>query len=69
MAQHLASEILEMGEKSGVSLNSYRVAYEHMKLAREHFGSEGDISGIYAAVRLESGLSLRNQEQITASEA
>lgn len=69
MAQHLASEILEMGKKNGASLNSYQVAYEHMKLAREHFGSEGDISGIYAAVRLESGLSLRNQELISAAEA
>jgi 3-hydroxyisobutyrate dehydrogenase-like beta-hydroxyacid dehydrogenase len=68
MAQHLASEILEMGKKSGASLKAYQVAFEHMKLAREHFGSAGDISGIYAAVRLESGLSLRNQEQMKSTE-
>lgn len=60
MAQHLATEIMDMAEETGTSLKSYATAVDHMKIVKSHAGSSGDISGIYGAVRTESGLEYEN---------
>lgn len=63
MAQHLASEILDMAHKSGTSLRAYEAAVKHMDVVHSQTGPNGDIAGIYGAVRLESGLGYENQNQ------
>ena len=60
----LATEILDLGNRSGASLRAYEQGVEHMKVVQQHAGASGDISGIYGAVRLESGLTFKNQEGI-----
>lgn len=56
-ALDLSSHISSNATDLGVSLKSYDVAREHLKIAKKHVGGDGDILGIYGAVRLESGLS------------
>lgn len=58
----LASEILELGKRSGTSLRAYEQGVQHMKVVQQHVGSSGDISGIYGAVRLESGLNFEKHD-------
>lgn len=58
----LGSEILDLGNRSGTSLKAYEQGVEHMKVVQQYAGAAGDISGIYGAVRLESGLDFENQE-------
>ena len=60
MAQHVAAEILDMAKETGTSLKAYATAVEHMKTVKSHAGPSGDISGIYGAVRMESGLEYEN---------
>ncbi|KAL9606438.1 MAG: hypothetical protein Q9179_000404 [Wetmoreana sp. 5 TL-2023] len=61
MARHLASEVLALAEASGTQLNAYEASYKHMEMVRSYTGTKGDISGIYGAVRQESGLAYENQ--------
>ncbi|KAL8731398.1 MAG: hypothetical protein Q9181_004326 [Wetmoreana brouardii] len=61
MARHLASEVLALAEASGTQLNAYEAGYKHMEMVRSYAGTKGDISGIYGAVRQESGLAYENQ--------
>lgn len=61
MARHLASEVLALAETSGSKLDAYEVGYKHMDMVHSHAGAKGDISGIYGAVRQESGLAYENQ--------
>ena len=60
MAQHLATEIMDMAKETGTSLKAYATAVDHMKTVKSHAGPSGDISGIYGAVRKESGLDYEN---------
>jgi hypothetical protein len=59
-ARALASHVLGLAEASKASLKSYEVAVEHLHSAQVHAGPESDITGIYGAVRLESGLPFQN---------
>ena len=59
-ARALASHVLELARASGTSLKSYEVAVEHLASAELSAGSTSDITGIYGAVRLESGLPFKN---------
>ena len=60
MGIHLAQENLDLAKVVGAKLRGYEVGMDHQKLVKEHVGAGGDISGIYGAVRLESGLPYHN---------
>lgn len=60
-ARAVASHVLELARASETSLKSYEVAVEHLVAAESHAGPASDISGIYGAVRLESGLPFENK--------
>jgi 3-hydroxyisobutyrate dehydrogenase-like beta-hydroxyacid dehydrogenase len=63
LAQDLAAHVLDLAEKSNTSLKSYKVAIGHLDAAGEHSGLSSDISGIYGAVRMESGLPFEKLER------
>lgn len=66
-ARVLTAKVLALAKASNVSLKSYEVAVEHLAVAEAHAGREGDITGIYGAIRVESGLPFENggsQDQI-----
>lgn len=56
----LTGQVLDMAKACGASVPIYEVAREHLKLVQEHEGSKADITGIYGAVRVKSGLPYRN---------
>ena len=56
MAIHLAGQVRELAGSVGVKLRGYEVAGEHLEMVKAHIGPKGDVSGIYGAVRQESGL-------------
>ncbi|KAI4113178.1 MAG: hypothetical protein LQ345_005782 [Seirophora villosa] len=62
MARHLAGEVLALAAASGTKLKAYEAGYKHMEMVQSHAGEKGDISGIYGAVRQESGLAYENSE-------
>ena len=62
-ARTLTSQILELAKAHGTVLKSYEIAINHLKVLEAHSGSESDITGIYGAVRLESGLPFENTPQ------
>jgi hypothetical protein len=59
-ALDVASHVLELAQKSDTSLKSYEAAVAHLEKAKALAGSESDITGIYGAIRDESGLPFRN---------
>ena len=61
MARHLAGQVLELAGGVGARIKSYEVASKHMEMVEAHLGPKGDISGIYGAVRQESGLAYENK--------
>lgn len=61
MARHLATEVLSLASTSGTRLAAYEAGYQHMESVKSHVGAKGDISGIYGAIRQESGLAYENQ--------
>jgi hypothetical protein len=61
-ARELTSQVLDVGKTHGVSLKSYEVVINHLADAESHAGPAIDITGIYGAVRLESGLPFENKD-------
>lgn len=59
-ARALTSKVLDLAKASNVSLPSYEVAVNHLVVAEKHAGPNSDITGIYGAVRVESGLEFPN---------
>jgi hypothetical protein len=59
-AEALSSHVLALAKASGTSLKGYEVAVNHLAVAKGQAGPEGDILGIYGAVRVESGLPFKN---------
>ena len=59
-ALRLGSIILRLSQESGTSLKAYEEGIKHMEMVKDHAGTSGDISGIYGAVRQESGLEFEN---------
>jgi hypothetical protein len=43
-----------------VELGAFKVAKKHMETVEKHAGAQGDVAGIYGAVRVESGLNFEN---------
>ena len=70
-ALQLTSHVRQLGLQTGTSLKAYQVALDHLAVAERKAGAQGDIAGIYGAVRLESGLDYENETspEITLSEA
>jgi len=62
-ARSLTSHVLELARSSGASVKGYEVAIEHLKVVEEQKGGKADITGIYGAVRIESGLPYENSSQ------
>jgi hypothetical protein len=56
MAQGVASHVLQLAERHGADLEGYKVICNHLKEVKEYSGGQGDITGIYGAVRMKSGL-------------
>ena len=61
MARHLAAEVLALASASETKLEAYEAGARHMHMVKNHAGAKGDISGIYGAIRQESGLAYENQ--------
>jgi len=61
-ALKLGSKVLELANSMAVPLKGYQVGIEHMAVAQAQGGTDCDITSIYGAVRLESGLSFQNQD-------
>jgi 3-hydroxyisobutyrate dehydrogenase-like beta-hydroxyacid dehydrogenase len=51
----------DLADKAGVQMKSLDVAGQHLKDVVDHAGDDGDIAGIYGAVRREAGLKFENQ--------
>lgn len=60
LARKDARHAQALGAAAGVRLQNVEVADAHLAQIQEHSGSSGDISGIYGAVRKESGLRFEN---------
>ena len=63
----LASQVLNYANENGASVKAYEQAVEHLAIVEGKAGPKYDISSIYGAIRLESGLPFGNgvlQEQI-----
>lgn len=59
-ARDLGSRVLTLADSLDLSLNAYRAGINHMAVAEEHGGPKCDVTSIYGAVRVESGLSFEN---------
>lgn len=57
----MSNEILGLAKEKGASLPAYAAGNKHMELVKDYTKATGDISGIYGAIRLESGLEFENQ--------
>jgi hypothetical protein len=62
MAQKLAGNVLAMANQSGASVPAYEVAVNHLVEARKAHHAQGDITSIYGAVRLASGLPFKDEK-------
>lgn len=56
LAQKDTGHVLKLAEASGTKMKDVEVAYAHLAMVEKHMSSRGDVSGIYGAVRQESGL-------------
>jgi hypothetical protein len=57
MARNLGDEVLELAKEHGVVVKAYEVGQQHLETVRTSYNTGyRDVSGIYGAVRLESGL-------------
>ena len=59
-ARDLSSQVLELADSLNTSLSAYRVGVDHMEVAEAHGGAKCDVTGIYGAIRVESGLPFQN---------
>ncbi|KAL8937285.1 MAG: hypothetical protein Q9216_004501 [Gyalolechia sp. 2 TL-2023] len=60
LARKDAKHALDLAEASGAKMRDVKVADGHLVDVQKHMGSKGDITGIYGAVRRESGLKFEN---------
>jgi hypothetical protein len=61
-ARSLSSHVLNLAQSSSASVKAYEVAVKHLATVEAHAGAKADITGIYGAVRLESGLPFKNEK-------
>ncbi|KIA75357.1 6-phosphogluconate dehydrogenase [Aspergillus ustus] len=55
-ALQLTGHVMEMAKKHGASVKIYEIARQHLEIVQENAGPDADITAIYGAVRMESGL-------------
>lgn len=60
LARKDAGHALTLAKAAGAKLKDVEVADAHLAEVRRHQGPRGDITGIYGAVRQESGLKFEN---------
>ena len=60
LAREVAAHVLEAAGEAGACLPAYEAAVKHLQVVSQKAGADCDISAIYGAVRLESGLSFDN---------
>ncbi|KAK6432236.1 hypothetical protein LTR95_011595 [Oleoguttula sp. CCFEE 5521] len=60
LARKDAGHALDLAKTAGVKMRAVEVADAHLKMVVEHAGEQGDIAGIYGAVRKEGGLQFEN---------
>jgi 3-hydroxyisobutyrate dehydrogenase-like beta-hydroxyacid dehydrogenase len=61
LARKDARHAMDLAKSSGCQMRAVEVADKHLAEVKEHMGARGDISGVYGAVRKESGLVFENQ--------
>ncbi|PYH88928.1 6-phosphogluconate dehydrogenase-like protein [Aspergillus ellipticus CBS 707.79] len=59
----LVDEVLDLAHACGAAVPIYETARQHLQDAKDHAGPDTDITGIYGAVRLASGLPFSNQPE------
>ncbi len=60
LARKDAKHALDLAASAGAKMGAVEVADAHLAVVKEHMGAKGDITGIYGAVRRESGLKFEN---------
>ncbi|KAL5889275.1 hypothetical protein ACKVWC_004512 [Pyricularia oryzae] len=60
LARKDAGHALALAKKAGTKLPNVEAADAHLAQVKEHSGANGDIAGIYGAVRKEAGLKFEN---------
>lgn len=60
-ARTLTAHVLDLARSSGASVPGYEVAVKHIATVEAQAGPNADLTGIYGAVRMESGLSFKNE--------
>jgi hypothetical protein len=61
MVKEITDHVLDLAKESGVELNVYKIGCKHLEEVEKYVGSNGDISGIYGALRMENGLTFENR--------
>jgi len=60
LARKDARHAMDLAKSSGTRMKDVEVADAHLAVVKEHMGKNGDIAGIYGAVRKEGGLKFEN---------
>jgi 3-hydroxyisobutyrate dehydrogenase-like beta-hydroxyacid dehydrogenase len=60
LARKDARHAISLAKSVGVSLPNVETAEAHLSMVREHSGPNGDLAGVYGAVRKEAGLKFEN---------
>jgi 3-hydroxyisobutyrate dehydrogenase-like beta-hydroxyacid dehydrogenase len=61
LARKDAGHALSLAKKAGVRLYNVETADAHLAEVQKHEGENGDLPGIYGAVRTEAGLEFGNK--------
>ena len=55
---------MKFARENGASIKAYEQAVEHLAVVEKNAGPHYDITSIYGAIRLESGLPFMNEELV-----
>ena len=55
---------MNFARENGASIKAYEQAVEHLAVVEKNAGPHYDITSIYGAIRLESGLPFMNEELV-----
>jgi hypothetical protein len=60
MARNVGDAVLDLAKNHSASVKGFELGQAHLEMVKSYEGKNKDISGIYGAVRLESGLPYEN---------
>lgn len=60
MVKEITEHVLDLAKESGMELKAYEIGCKHLDDVEKYIGSNGDISGIYGALRMENRLKFEN---------